>query len=386
MLTVYDYIYYWDMLQKNSKDVGKCRVWTKSCHDNGYGDCDYLGATGPHQVSWMLANEEDIPEGYMILHTCGGPRSCINDKHLKVGTALENMMDKHRDGTMPLGEKHGGHVLDRNEVREIIESLGNGETIKERADKYDVSKTTISRIDHGKNWISEMTDDEKKIRQDNKDVRSGKKRKLNGIIAKEIRILEKEEKLTVTELAEKFDITPLSIRNVLENKIYVAKDERKELMKKFENARKRIKDNVNKIIDDNGEIHWVWNKSYNGKYGNSSWKSKSCGAHIVSYIAFNEIEETNWESIRHRCNYKGCVYPPHLIPGTIKENNQDKITDGTMPRGETHPSHTISENLARKIKLSKGNGTQLERSIRFGVGVHLLKAIDIGKNWAHLKC
>ena len=47
---------------------------------------------------------------------------------------------------------------------------------------------------------------------------------------------------------------------------------------------------------------------------------------------------------------------------TKSENNfEDKIRDNTINRGEKSNNNIISEDLAIKIKLSKGEGTQKER-------------------------
>ena len=61
--------------------------------------------------------------------------------------------------------------------------------------------------------------------------------------------------------------------------------------------------------------------------------------------------------IRHKCRNRNCFKIDHLEIGSPKDNAQDRIRDGTMLIGEKNPNSKISEELAQKIKNSKGNGT-----------------------------
>lgn len=65
-------------------------------------------------------------------------------------------------------------------------------------------------------------------------------------------------------------------------------------------------------------------------------QNQNTGAHRVSYYIANG-KLTEGLVVRHLCNNTGCVNPRHLSEGTQKENIQDKIRSGRMPRGDSHP-------------------------------------------------
>lgn len=119
-----------------------------------------------HIVSYLLAHLEPIPDGMLVRHKCKNNRKCVNPDHLELGDHKANAEDRKRDNTATVGEKASGSKLVNKQVREIIENLGNGETVEQRAKKYGVSTTVINLIDVGKTWRHLMTEEEKKIRDD----------------------------------------------------------------------------------------------------------------------------------------------------------------------------------------------------------------------------
>lgn len=68
-----------------------CWEWNKT-YDSGYGAYSlnekHMGA---HRASWII-HYGDIPTGMFVLHKCDNP-SCVNPKHLYVGTQQDNMKD-----------------------------------------------------------------------------------------------------------------------------------------------------------------------------------------------------------------------------------------------------------------------------------------------------
>lgn len=89
--------------------------------------------------------------------------------------------------------------------------------------------------------------------------------------------------------------------------------------------------------------------------------------------------------IRHLCNEPRCINPDHLQMGSKSQNNfDDKIENGTLRQGEQHYNASTSEQTARTILASKGEGTQKQRAKEFGVSLNIVKDIDCGKSWASL--
>lgn len=52
----------------------------------------------------------------------------------------------------------------------------------------------------------------------------------------------------------------------------------------------------------------------------------------------------------HSCNNRGCCNPAHLRWATVKENHADKISDGTLVRGEKCHTAQLTESSVREIR------------------------------------
>jgi hypothetical protein len=139
----------------------------------------------------------------------------------------------------------------------------------------------------------------------------------------------------------------------------------------------------------------VINVNKNSEYGRININGKLQMKHRVSYAISKNIniddilkndESGNFFDVCHGegCS-KRCIEPTHLELKTRSENNHnDKIRDGTLLRGEKNPGAKINEEIALKIKHSKGEGTQQDRAIKFGVSNRNIRSIDNGETWAHL--
>ena len=153
--------------------------------------------------------------------------------------------------------------------------------------------------------------------------------------------------------------------------------------------------------NENGCLIWQGSRHGPGNYGQSGIKGYHGGVHKISFWVHNkqydtiqDIPKMNGDvhlSIRHICNDSLCFEPTHLVLGEMYENSyDDKIIAGTLARGTKNPRCTITEELARKIKLSKRNinekgyKSQSKRAKKFGVSKSIVTSIDSGKTWAWL--
>lgn len=185
---------------------------------------------------------------------------------------------------------------------------------------------------------------------------------MNFEVAEEIRDVHRTKNITYEKLAEQFNTSGETVSRIIKDKLWTdSRTEEKKLKDYFEETRQRVKSHVDIIEDedDSKKHHWIWNALYHGPYGQSKFKGQSMAAHVVSYLAFNEIlpEEIDWECIRHQCIFKGCVNNSCLLSGSHKENMADMIFTGNSNRGEKHVRCKITEDTARQIKQSKGQGT-----------------------------
>ncbi len=92
-----------------------CWIFEGFIHKLGYGQMMMAGKTiKAHRASWVMFNGP-IPPRMFVCHTCDTP-SCINPKHLFLGTCADNVHDMMRKGRAKIIRKSHcikGHPLQR---------------------------------------------------------------------------------------------------------------------------------------------------------------------------------------------------------------------------------------------------------------------------------
>lgn len=133
-----------------------CLTWPFGKSGAGYGQLKVGGKyfVASRYVCELVHGAPPTPD-HEAAHSCGkGHEGCIAPGHLSWKTLIENKDDELLHGTRPRGECHGRAKLTEAAVREII-SLHSKETnsnLAELAERFSVSRSTISRIHTGRNW------------------------------------------------------------------------------------------------------------------------------------------------------------------------------------------------------------------------------------------
>jgi hypothetical protein len=142
---------FWLFVDQPSPDA--CWEWQGKRYQNGYG-CFAKQDRGElaHRVAYRL--EVGDPGQLMVCHRCDN-RSCVNPRHLFLGTARDNILDaakKHR--LRPArGEQAGKSKLSTDDVQQIRRLYAAG-VCKQRelAERYSVSTKQVSVIVNRKQW------------------------------------------------------------------------------------------------------------------------------------------------------------------------------------------------------------------------------------------
>jgi len=131
-----------------------CWSWTGSKDRNGY------GVFGHHRNKQLRAHRAAyefhvgaIPTGMFVCHSCDNP-SCINPKHLFVGTAKDNTQDmiKKQRKTILYGELHPNSKLSNDQVLRIKQLRKQNIPLNDIANQFCISFQTVSSIAKGTTW------------------------------------------------------------------------------------------------------------------------------------------------------------------------------------------------------------------------------------------
>ena len=134
--------------------LNECWEWTLA-RNKGYGVISTHGSRirGAHTVAWELANNQKLPPGMVIRHSCDNP-PCTNPAHLLLGTHADNVADRVRRGRQLSGEQMTHSKLTEFNARAIRALYARGGVYQwELAKMFGVSQSNISLIILGKAWL-----------------------------------------------------------------------------------------------------------------------------------------------------------------------------------------------------------------------------------------
>jgi hypothetical protein len=130
-----------------------CWPWTGSVSHNGYGRMYACGRShNATRLLWSLVHG-DIPQGFLICHHCDNP-SCMNLRHLYLGTPADNMRDRTARGRTkgPKGERNHSAKLTEDDVRLMRQMRNKGASLTEIMQRFNITACPASMAYRGLTW------------------------------------------------------------------------------------------------------------------------------------------------------------------------------------------------------------------------------------------
>lgn len=131
-----------------------CLPWPFGRLNNGYGRYSEPGGEAgvASRVMCIRAHGEPPTLDHEAAHSCGrGHEGCVNPRHLRWATSIENKADQVDHGTVRRGETYEHAKLTIQDVRQIRKMQGV-QTAQELADRFNVHPTHIQSIQAGRAW------------------------------------------------------------------------------------------------------------------------------------------------------------------------------------------------------------------------------------------
>ena len=132
----------------------ECVFWERAKKPDGRGNIKYQGKYyTPSRLVCILANGKPPELGLEAAHSCGnGHLSCINPRHLRWATPVENADDRIAHGRQVRGVLCQAAKLTEADIPEIRRLVADGLTLAAVASKYGVNRQSIANVRDGKTW------------------------------------------------------------------------------------------------------------------------------------------------------------------------------------------------------------------------------------------
>ena len=128
---------------------GECLDWSANKNKKGYGRFWYAGRNEfAPRMAWRLSGREIPNDDLRVLHKCDNP-SCVNVRHLFLGTFADNIRDRDAKGRTARGERNGNRKLTTKDVLAIRRS---NSSCAELARQFQINKTQVWNILKRHQW------------------------------------------------------------------------------------------------------------------------------------------------------------------------------------------------------------------------------------------
>jgi len=141
---------FWSYVNKQEGE-DSCWLWIGSLNSNGYGKIRVSGRmTIAHRFAYSITY--GAIGDLSVCHHCD-VKPCVRPTHLFLGTQRENIQDAIEKGRFnSVGKNNGRAILTEENVREIRSRLRLGDTHRQLARRFKVTKSAITRINIGQAW------------------------------------------------------------------------------------------------------------------------------------------------------------------------------------------------------------------------------------------
>lgn len=132
-------------------------------------------------------------------------------------------------------------------------------------------------------------------------------------------------------------------------------------------------------------LKWPYSRTKRG-YGKMWLDGKLQYVHRLACAEANGPAPSEDHQAAHSCGkgHEACVALAHLSWKTRLENECDKLTHGTIGRGELCGTSKLTEQEVKQIRALKGSVTQEEIASRFGVKREAISKIHRRETWFHI--
>jgi hypothetical protein len=351
---------------------------------SGYGRFSLNAQMQPaHRVAWELANCDEIPENLIVRHLCKiKNKLCVNPDHLTIGTQQQNSQDEVDGGYTLQGSNHPRATISDETAQKIIDSFGNGKTVRERAIEFEVSGKVIACIDTARSWRHIMMSEQIKERE-----AVVRRAITTGVLSDEVIQEIKTSLDSSRKCAPKYNIPKGTVERI-RNGTYKSSAQRQE--NAIKNAIDRLAKEAVLFIDPvNGMEHLLFKGDKSQDPASARYRmqylGKSGSVARVSFMAHKKLTSLPADQVvRHKCVFKNCINIDCLEIGTQQDNADDRFRDNTNCDGEKSYLATIDQELAVKIKQTQGVCSSRIRALFFGVAETLISPIDCGRSWKHV--
>lgn len=137
----------------SQQSTDACCMWpfAKSTR-TGYGILNDAKTTTPaHRKQCVLVHGAPPLKQHQAAHSCGN-RLCVNPRHLRWATPVENAADQLTHGTRMRGERQGSAKLTREQVHEIRRLKSEGNSGGAIARSMGLSRSHVNRLAKAESW------------------------------------------------------------------------------------------------------------------------------------------------------------------------------------------------------------------------------------------